>query len=113
MEREITTVGTDMAMLEINPLVVTKQGELRCLDAKVSFDSNASHPIPKTIAPEPIMEAMGVASTLDVLDSGNVFNQMFSLTVGWLNQEGFTKYYGSHPRENVIAAVFSPSSFGP
>src|SRR5260370_10280912 len=34
-------VGTDMAMLEINPLVVTKQGELRCLDAKVSFDSNA------------------------------------------------------------------------
>src|SRR6266850_8581601 len=34
-------VGTDMAMLEINPLVVTKQGELRCLDAKISFDSNA------------------------------------------------------------------------
>ncbi len=31
----------DMAMLEINPLVVTEQGELRCLDAKVSFDSNA------------------------------------------------------------------------
>jgi hypothetical protein len=30
-----------MAMLEINPLVVTKQGELRCLDAKISFDSNA------------------------------------------------------------------------
>jgi succinyl-CoA synthetase beta subunit len=28
-------------MLEINPLVVTTQGELRCLDAKVSFDSNA------------------------------------------------------------------------
>jgi succinyl-CoA synthetase beta subunit len=34
-------IGTDMAMLEINPLVVTKQGELRCLDAKISFDSNA------------------------------------------------------------------------
>ncbi|MGY4424291.1 succinyl-CoA synthetase beta subunit [Bradyrhizobium sp. JR6.1] len=31
----------DMAMLEINPLVVTKQGQLRVLDAKVSFDSNA------------------------------------------------------------------------
>src|SRR6266576_4724447 len=31
----------DMAMLEINPLVVTKQGELRVLDAKVSFDDNA------------------------------------------------------------------------
>jgi succinyl-CoA synthetase beta subunit len=34
-------IGTDMAMIEINPLVVTKQGELRCLDAKISFDSNA------------------------------------------------------------------------
>ncbi|MES2198237.1 MAG: ADP-forming succinate--CoA ligase subunit beta [Pseudomonadota bacterium] len=31
----------DMAMLEINPLVVTKQGDLRVLDAKVSFDGNA------------------------------------------------------------------------
>src|SRR6202166_4369338 len=33
--------GTDMAMLEINPLVVTRQGELKCLDAKINFDSNA------------------------------------------------------------------------
>lgn len=34
-------VGTDMSMLEINPLIVTKDGNLRVLDAKVSFDSNA------------------------------------------------------------------------
>ncbi|QCI64855.1 ADP-forming succinate--CoA ligase subunit beta [Phreatobacter stygius] len=34
-------VEEDMAMLEINPLVVTKDGKLRCLDAKVSFDDNA------------------------------------------------------------------------
>ncbi|WP_315831161.1 ADP-forming succinate--CoA ligase subunit beta [Bradyrhizobium prioriisuperbiae] len=34
-------VAKDMAMLEINPLVVTKGGELRCLDAKINFDSNA------------------------------------------------------------------------
>jgi succinyl-CoA synthetase beta subunit len=34
-------VAKDMAMLEINPLVVTKQGLLRVLDAKVSFDDNA------------------------------------------------------------------------
>ncbi|WP_298259622.1 ADP-forming succinate--CoA ligase subunit beta [Bradyrhizobium sp.] len=34
-------VAKDMAMLEINPLVVTKQGALRVLDAKVSFDDNA------------------------------------------------------------------------
>jgi succinyl-CoA synthetase beta subunit len=34
-------LATDMAMLEINPLIVTKDGHLKCLDAKVSFDSNA------------------------------------------------------------------------
>jgi len=34
-------VAKDMAMLEINPLVITKQGDLRVLDAKVSFDDNA------------------------------------------------------------------------
>jgi succinyl-CoA synthetase beta subunit len=31
----------DMAMLEINPLIITKDGNLKCLDAKVSFDGNA------------------------------------------------------------------------
>jgi len=34
-------VAKDMAMLEINPLIVTKDQQLKCLDAKVSFDSNA------------------------------------------------------------------------
>jgi len=34
-------IARDMAMLEINPLVVTNDGHLRCLDAKISFDSNA------------------------------------------------------------------------
>ncbi|GAB4067276.1 ADP-forming succinate--CoA ligase subunit beta [Ancylobacter sonchi] len=34
-------VAKDMAMLEINPLVITKGGELKCLDAKISFDSNS------------------------------------------------------------------------
>jgi succinyl-CoA synthetase beta subunit len=34
-------IAKDMAMLEINPLIVTKDGHLRVLDAKVSFDSNA------------------------------------------------------------------------
>ena len=36
----------DMSMLEINPLIVTKSGDVQVLDAKVSFDSNAEfrHP---------------------------------------------------------------------
>ena len=33
--------ANDMEMLEINPLIVSKDGKLRCLDAKVGFDSNA------------------------------------------------------------------------
>ncbi len=36
-----TFVAKDMAMLEINPLIITKGGKLLCLDAKISFDSNA------------------------------------------------------------------------
>jgi len=32
---------TDMSLLEVNPLVVTKEGELIALDAKVNFDDNA------------------------------------------------------------------------
>jgi succinyl-CoA synthetase beta subunit len=31
----------DMEMLEINPLIVTDSGDLKCLDAKVGFDGNA------------------------------------------------------------------------
>jgi succinyl-CoA synthetase beta subunit len=34
-------VKSDMSMLEVNPLILTKDGQLRCLDAKISFDSNA------------------------------------------------------------------------
>jgi succinyl-CoA synthetase beta subunit len=42
-------VRTDMAMLEINPLVATEQGELKCLDAKISFDSNALYRHPDLV----------------------------------------------------------------
>jgi len=31
----------DLALLEINPLVITDEGKLHCLDAKVAVDSNA------------------------------------------------------------------------
>jgi len=34
-------VEADCSMLEINPLVLTKEGELLCLDAKLNFDENA------------------------------------------------------------------------
>src|SRR5258708_16872342 len=34
-------VDKDMSLLEINPLVITKAGQVICLDAKVNFDDNA------------------------------------------------------------------------
>ncbi len=34
-------VNKDMSLLEINPLVVTKDGKIICLDAKINFDDNA------------------------------------------------------------------------
>jgi len=34
-------VGLDCAMVEVNPLVVTKVGDVVALDAKISFDDNA------------------------------------------------------------------------
>jgi succinyl-CoA synthetase beta subunit len=34
-------VETDASLIEINPLVVTKDGRVICLDAKMSFDDNA------------------------------------------------------------------------
>jgi succinyl-CoA synthetase beta subunit len=43
-------VARDMSLLEINPLIVTKQGELKCLDAKMSFDSNALYRHPDVAA---------------------------------------------------------------
>jgi succinyl-CoA synthetase beta subunit len=43
-------VGKDMSLLEINPLVVTKDGQLKVLDAKVSFDSNAIYRHPDVAA---------------------------------------------------------------
>lgn len=34
-------VDKDLALLEINPLVITSEGNLHCLDAKINIDSNA------------------------------------------------------------------------
>jgi succinyl-CoA synthetase beta subunit len=43
-------VDKDMSLLEINPLVVTKSGDLICLDAKVGFDDNALYRHPEILA---------------------------------------------------------------
>jgi succinyl-CoA synthetase beta subunit len=42
-------VERDASLIEINPLVVTKAGELVALDAKVNFDSNALYRQPRVV----------------------------------------------------------------
>jgi succinyl-CoA synthetase beta subunit len=36
----------DLALLEINPLVITKEGNLHCLDGKINVDGNALYRLP-------------------------------------------------------------------
>lgn len=43
-------LAKDMAVLEINPLIVSAEGELKCLDAKISFDDNALYRHPEITA---------------------------------------------------------------
>ncbi|OSQ53050.1 ADP-forming succinate--CoA ligase subunit beta [Marivita geojedonensis] len=40
-------VDKDMEMLEINPLIITDEGDLKCLDAKMGFDGNAIYRHPE------------------------------------------------------------------
>jgi succinyl-CoA synthetase beta subunit len=42
-------VEKDMSLLEVNPLVVTEDGKLLCLDAKINFDSNALYRHPDIV----------------------------------------------------------------
>jgi succinyl-CoA synthetase beta subunit len=36
-----TLVNTDGSLIEINPLILTTEDQIKCLDAKISFDDNA------------------------------------------------------------------------
>jgi len=46
----------DMSLLEVNPLVVTKDGKLICLDAKIGFDDNALYRHPDIAALRDVTE---------------------------------------------------------
>jgi len=51
-----TFVGCDCSMVEINPLVVTREGEVLALDAKFNFDDNALYRHPDIAAMRDIAE---------------------------------------------------------
>ncbi|WP_299074616.1 ADP-forming succinate--CoA ligase subunit beta [uncultured Paraglaciecola sp.] len=43
-------VDLDIALIEINPLVIKEDGDMHCLDAKVAIDGNAAYRQPKVAA---------------------------------------------------------------
>jgi succinyl-CoA synthetase beta subunit len=45
-----TFIGLDCSMVEVNPLVVTRKGEVLALDAKFNFDDNALYRHPEVAA---------------------------------------------------------------
>ncbi len=49
-------VSKDMSLLEINPLIVTKDNKIVCLDAKVGFDDNALFRHPDMLALRDVTE---------------------------------------------------------
>ena len=51
-----TFIACDCSMLEVNPLVVTKKGEVLALDAKFNFDDNAAYRHPDLAALRDIAE---------------------------------------------------------
>jgi succinyl-CoA synthetase beta subunit len=48
--------GKDMSLLEINPLILTKDGKIVCLDAKIGFDDNALFRHPDVLSLRDITE---------------------------------------------------------
>src|SRR5947209_9922564 len=51
-----TFVGCDCSIVEINPLVVTKKGDMLALDAKFNFDDNALYRHPEIAAMRDVAE---------------------------------------------------------
>ena len=44
-----TFIKTDASLIEINPLVITKKGNVLCLDAKINFDDNGLYRHPEIL----------------------------------------------------------------
>ena len=62
-------ISHDLSLLEINPLVITQDGKLHCLDAKINIDSNA-------VYRQPEIQAMHDPSQEDPLESEAALNDL-------------------------------------
>ena len=95
-------VEKDLALLEINPLVITSGGKLHCLDAKINIDSNA-------IYRQPEIEEMHDSSQEDPRESEAAKNDLSYVSIDgnngcMVNGAGLAmgtmdtiKFYGGNP----------------
>jgi len=95
-------VEKDLALLEINPLVITSGGKLHCLDAKINIDSNA-------IYRQPEIEEMHDSSQEDTRESEAAKNDLSYVSLDgnigcMVNGAGLAmgtmdtiKFYGGNP----------------
>lgn len=95
-------VEKDLALLEINPLVITSGGKLHCLDAKITIDSNA-------IYRQPEIEEMHDSSQEDPRESEAAKNDLSYVSLDgnigcMVNGAGLAmgtmdtiKFYGGNP----------------
>ena len=113
-------LAKDMAMLEINPLIVTEDGRLHCLDAKISFDGNALYRHPdveamrdETEQDEKEVEAEKYDLSYVALD-GNIGCMVNGAGLAMSTMD-IIKLYGAEPanfldvgggasKENIVAA---------
>ncbi len=95
-------IERDLALLEINPLVITSGGNLHCLDAKVSIDSNAIYRQPEIAkmhdsSQEDPREAEAARNDLSYVSlDGNIGCMVngAGLAMGTMDT---IKYYGGNP----------------
>ncbi|PPI88060.1 ADP-forming succinate--CoA ligase subunit beta [Candidatus Pantoea edessiphila] len=102
MKLSIMFVENDFKLLEINPLVINKQGDLICLDSKLSIDSNALFRHPELskmydISQEDQKEANAIQNELNYVSlDGNIgcIVNGAGLAMGTMD---IIKYYGGKP----------------
>lgn len=113
-------LAKDMSMLEINPLIVTKDERLHCLDAKISFDGNALYRQPEikdmrdtSEEDEKEIEASNFGLSYIALD-GNIGCMVNGAGLAMSTMD-IIKLYGAEPanfldvgggatKENIVAA---------
>jgi succinyl-CoA synthetase beta subunit len=92
----------DMAVLEINPLIVSAGGELKCLDAKISFDDNAlfRHPEIAALRDETEEDAKEIEASKHDLNyitlSGNIGCMVNGAGLAMATMD-IIKLYGAEP----------------